>query len=265
MTGTIGRYLQGHVSPIEIDLLKERNIYDWFSKNRNLTDDTQLIHLAGMVGPKSVAQEPIISEKINVSATVSLAESFLNNGGGRFIYVSSSHVYKWKESPISEVDELLPLTLYAAQKLQAEIELGELFRNYPQKLLILRVFSVLDFDCKSHTLGGRVAGAIKFKNQLSVENANHVRDFLTPRNVAEVLIEILSLKSLSGVFNVCTKRPLSVRDAVLEMIGQVPDFQETIEFVDSLHPTIIVGENAKILEFMPNLMHKLHWTPSVLL
>jgi len=260
-SGTIGRYLQREVTPIRVNLLNEKEIKNWFLNSKRSVIDSQLIHLAGIVGANAASRNPLLSEQINVSATVSLAENFLNNGGGRFIFVSSSHVYRWKESLISEEDPLEPQTLYAEQKLRAEVNLLELFNGHLQKLLILRVFSILDFDGKPYTLGGRVATSVRNQTPLFVENANEVRDFLTPTSVANILHDCSTHASLSGIFNICTQKATSVREAILQMISQAPQFHEKVHFVDSQTPTTIIGSNHKLLNLMPNLSSKLNWSP----
>lgn len=151
LSGTIGRHLEPHVEEIKLDLSANKEEF----LNLELSNISQLIHLAGIVGEGRVLADPARSYSINIEGLTYLAEEFYKSSSGRFIYISSSHVYAPSNMPLSEESITGPINKYAEQKLIAETHLSRIFSQSPHRLTIIRVFSVLDFDVPDFTLGGR--------------------------------------------------------------------------------------------------------------
>lgn len=97
-----------------------------------------------------------LANRVNVGGSVMLAQKFLESDGDLFIYVSSSHVYKSSKDLICEDFPINPLSTYAEQKVVVEMRLQEMFSNCMNKLSIVRVFSILDWNVNEFTLGGAV-------------------------------------------------------------------------------------------------------------
>ena len=140
-SGTIGKHFSSHVSPISADLRNFNSVQTVLGK---------------LVGKIEVEKDLDNSRKINILGTKSLAEHFKSNFSGKFYYVSTSHVYACSKDPIDEEFETSPSTLYASQKLEAENLLKDIFSDSPDRLCILRLFSVLDWDTAPFTLGGGI-------------------------------------------------------------------------------------------------------------
>jgi nucleoside-diphosphate-sugar epimerase len=259
VTGTIGKHLANEVIDLKVRL--ESPSSD-LNVSKFLESDV-LIHLAGKVGTGLVDEDPAASHQINVLGTSLLAEKFLANGIGRFIYVSSSHVYESSSKPLKETDQVKPYSNYAKQKLEAEKNLLELFERKPERLAIVRVFSVLDWDVAPFTLGGAIGKLADPGSDFILQNSSDVRDFLTPRKIAEVLLEISTCATLFGKVNLCTGIGTTVVEAAETMLlgagYGIP--------IDRIKPgvsknPIIVGDNSKLISHLPKL--DLRWTPSTL-
>jgi nucleoside-diphosphate-sugar epimerase len=247
-TGTIGRYLPNTV----------------LSENANLADvnllNTQLriprnsvfLHLAGIVGEAKVSSDLQLSEVVNFKSIGILAEKVLESPDSKIIYVSTGHVYGGSELDISEDFPINPRSMYADQKARAEAKLIELFRHDEERLLILRVFSILDFGMPNFTLGGRIENIIDGKFVGKLKFTDDIRDFLAPRQVANNLFKIASSSDLSGVYNLCSGTGTSVRDAFLRMANLKEDEDDFTEKGNTETPRI-VGSNLKILRQVPKL------------
>jgi nucleoside-diphosphate-sugar epimerase len=256
-SGTIGRHLSLAVAPLKIDLRKIEQVKSLptFSK------EDKLIHLAGVIGPKLVEGNYEEAYRVNVEGTLNLATRFLENGGERFIYVSSSHVYAKSHSKLDENSPIGPINSYAVQKLQTENLLGTLFKHNPTALCVVRVFSVLDWGVPPYTLGGAIGKLADPESDYILKFASDVRDFLAPKQIARMLEKISNATSLSGVVNLCSGLGLTVFEAARAMLAaqglDVP--LNRIHHTSSDTP-FIVGDNSKLIGALPGV--NLKWVPS---
>lgn len=257
-TGTIGKYLKSSVQPIQIELEHDFDLPREVLESKNFA----FIHLGGIVGAEAVSRNVELAHEINVTATRLLAEKCIESGVKKFIYVSTSHVYKSSANVLDENCETFPTTKYAEQKRLAEIEVLEAFKAIPERLVVARVFSILDWGTPEFTLGGAV---LKLLNEkiTHLNSGLDLRDFLTPEKVASVLIEIAICDQLFGIVNICSSHPISISEAVGRMLSESgrSDLIARVVPEKSSNP-VIVGSNQKLLNALPHL--ELSWTPSQL-
>lgn len=257
VSGTIGRHLSSKVVPIKIDLRSTSAL----RKLPKFSENDVFIHLAGMIGPKVVEENLEESFRVNVDGTINLASYFLQHGGRRFIYISSSHIYAKSNKKLDENAPIRPSNSYANQKLKTETLLKVLFEQDPDALSIVRVFSVLDWEVPSFTLGGAIAKLADPESVDILKFGLDVRDFLTPKQIAAALEKIASATSLSGVFNLCGGQGLTVLEAAQMMLAaegiDVPLTRIQRTTSDTPH---IVGDNSKLTAALPGL--DLKWVPS---
>jgi nucleoside-diphosphate-sugar epimerase len=209
-TGYIGTQLSNSVIPIDIDLSKVSSM-----KRLKLKPKSTIIHLASIVGESRVREDQEYSRKVNVLGAEILAEIALSQNVSRFIYVSSSHVYAKSNNPVREGDEIAPSSLYAEQKLEAENRILRLFSNELQSLCIARVFSVLGKNMKKGTLGWSIDRAHLAKVKYGMDQ----RDFLSPKQIAQVIFDLANIVSVPNIINVATGIPTSIRNATRTMRG----------------------------------------------
>ena len=255
LTGTLGKKMNNNVLPAKI-ILGSGKLSDYFDPKK---ETITLINFGGIVGESKVSQDLQYSKKINVDATVRLAEEVVEVFGGNFIHISSSHVYGPQESIITESSPYNPQSNYAKQKMLAEQELlSRLGENNPQ-LVILRIFSVLGWDVADFTLGGAV-NRILLGSDENISFCDDVRDFMTPTSIAKAVWTIANDEEVSGIFNLCTGSGMSVGAAVEEML-KVKNRHEKLNQLKpgNSHAPIIVGSNTKLLKTGLDL--NLTWDP----
>ena len=257
LTGTIGKHLPDDVRAINIDLTSNGPAFN----ELNLEKESNILHLAGIVGPTEVSRDIQHSQNVNIRGTKLLAEQFLVSCEGIFTYVSTSHVYAPSEELISETSALAPSNIYAEQKLQAEIELQTIFAQHPERLCIVRVVSVLDWDTAPFTLGGGIRKLAEKSSDFVLNNASDVRDFLTPRTVARALHEITTKDRISGILNLCSGVGTSVGSAAKRMLSEagIEVDENRFSWGNSSNP-FVVGDNSRLKSAMPHL--DLIWKPS---
>ena len=249
LSGTIGRHLSAQIRPLELDLAKP------IEKNMIPEDLSTLIHLAGIVGEKIVLDDIEYAYQVNVVATLELAKSLNLENLDRFLYVSTSHVYAPKVTDIAEEDPVGPIAEYPKQKLEAEESLKKVFSEYPEKLLIIRVFSVFGDDVADFTLGG-LASRIAAGSSELIMNCDDIRDFLTPEQIAIGIEKVAKIKNISGIFNLCTGKPLSVSNVMRKYFNRInypaEKYESQFRSGQSQTPRI-VGSNSKLLKAVPEL------------
>ena len=255
-SGTIGRYFPTNAYSFKSDLTSD------FSKELKLISKSNftITHCAGIVGNSSVMKNYNYSYLVNVTSTVELARLSLRMGIKKFVYVSSSHVYESSRSIIDEGAKISPLNEYAHQKREAEVKLLEVFKDYPQQLLITRVFSLLDWGMKPATLGGAVQKLLN--GEISdIHNGEDQRDFLTPRSTATIL-HLLANSEASGILNVCSSKATKIKDAVAYMLKQ----RNRLDLLDRVHggnseTPFIVGDNLGLKKYLND--EDLTWKPQL--
>lgn len=256
-TGTIGKHLPKGVTALKLNLASDHLVFEKIE----IAPNSNLIHLAGIVGPSSVLKDVEFARAVNVRGTKFLAEAFLANSEGIFYYISTSHVYAKSDKLLTETSPIEPLNIYAEQKLEAEEVLRSVFRFHQNRLCIIRLFSVLDWDVAPFTLGGAIKKLIEPGSDFVLSNASDIRDFLTPRAIANALFEIASQKKISGIVNLCSNRGTSVGVAARKMLTEsgfeVPT--NRILLNESSNP-VVIGDNSRLISFHPSM--KLTWEPS---
>lgn len=256
LSGTIGQHISQFVTPLNIRL----EHLDDSTPIEPLIRNSTVIHLAGIVGYRSIDKDEKYSRLINIESTKILAKKALEAGASKFVFVSTAHVYKSSSAPLNENSEIHPINKYAEQKFEAEEELRNIFKLEDKKLCIVRVFGVLDWGMKPETLGGAVKSLVYSNFSASINYGLDVRDFSTPGQIAKTILEIAKSPGLHGVINLCSGIGLSVEQAVAIMLerSKLP-FKSTYVRRNNSTTPIILGNNSKLINYFPNL--KMDWCP----
>jgi len=255
-SGTLGRHLSNLVHPINIDLRSDFYLRDIINTKKMLG----IIHMAGIVGNSAVEADLSISREVNVFGTEKLGTQILELGVARFIYVSSSHVYKPSDGLLVENSDIGPITSYGSQKLEAEENLQQIFINEPERLCLVRVFSVLNWDMPKDSLGGAARRLVETNGRSTIANSDDRRDFLSPSQVSAALLNIAKTPSMHGIYNLCSGHVRTVGSAIRRMFEQFPEIDLSASLIPgtSSNP-VISGSNSKLLRAIPNL--DLTWVP----
>jgi UDP-glucuronate 4-epimerase len=131
--------LSGRVALLEADILDDRAFDSICLKGID-----GIVHLAALAGVRPSLARPLAYQQVNVVGTTRLLELAKQWSIPRFIFASSSSVYgnhpavPWTES----LQDLLPISPYAASKLSAEL-IGQTYSHlYGITFVALRLFTV---------------------------------------------------------------------------------------------------------------------------
>ena len=256
LTGTIGRKIDRSITSAKLVLGSEK-LNDFFDPSDG---PVTLIHLGGVVGESKVSEDLEFSRYINVDETLRLAREVIEVFAGKFIHISSSHVYGSQSFPITEQSPYNPKSNYAKQKMEAEIGLLNYFGESHNQLTILRVFSVLGWDVADFTLGGAVK-RIHSGSSEAISNTDDIRDFMTPTSIARAISNISRSRDLAGVYNLCTGMGISVGEAVRDMFDIKNYEQGYLQLLPGISDApYLVGDNTKLRNSGLNL--ELNWDPA---
>jgi nucleoside-diphosphate-sugar epimerase len=254
MTGVIGRHLHEVAIPLIVDLgdIEQANVVS------EIRGSKCLIHLAGIVGEQKVISNKDYSYSVNVIGAEVLAQKYHKDSTGVFVYVSSSHVYKPSVQLLTEDSEVGPTSNYAIQKLQAEEKVKSVFKNDPERLVIIRLFSILGEGMPDFSLGGAIRRLVN-DEQFVVNNCDDVRDFLSPKVAARCIFKIAQSKGVYGTYNLCSGNAQTIREAVLSSVP--PALHDGVKprllSGNSVNP-ILVGSNLKLLDRIPSLQNTMN-------
>lgn len=261
-SGTIGRHFPSKITPIKERLESK---LETFLKIRFQPTDI-VIHAGARVGAAKVAQSIEDSFQINVVGSRNLALAALHKNVSKFVYISTCHVYKFGKDFISENDEVEPVSHYSEQKYLGEQEVLQVFQDYPERVCIIRVFSLLGWDMPRDSLGGAVDRILQGETSFQLINGDDVRDFQTPMQVARTIVKVSENSLTEGVVNLCSAVGMQVSVAAQSLMKLDNRYnsrmQDNLKSGFSKVPRI-VGDNRKIKSLIPDT--NLEWEFSQIL
>ena len=184
----------------------------------NLLPNSTIIHLAAMVGEKAVLKDEAYAKAVNVQGTKRIAKLALDQKSN-LVFISTGHVYKPSTEDLDENSEIEPISIYAQQKLEAEKVVLEVLKGTSFTGMILRVFSLLDFGMPEFTLGGAAERLGSTANFQPLKSSDDIRDFLTPKQVAEAILSIVATGPSAGIYNLASGSGIKVKSAVIALLN----------------------------------------------
>jgi len=208
-------------SCFEGDILEKKNIKDWLKEN-NLD---AMIHFAAIVSIKEVKKNPEKAYLVNVEGTKNLINEIKLSGQNPWLfYASTSHVYKSKDSPISEDDEAEPISIYGKTKYEAEKFVTQNYEN----ACIGRIFSMYHDSQQRPFLYPNILYRLKHEDltkPFKLYGANSVRDFLSAEKVSEIIFQLMNRKA-TGIYNIASGNGIKIRDFIQNLSDEKLEIKE---------------------------------------
>ena len=125
-----------------------------------------------------------------------------------FFFASTSHVYRSSKKPIKENFTKVPISYYGKTKLISEKYIQKNLKNY----CIGRIFSTSNKNQRKNYLIPDLKDKIKkVRKKIVLNNLNHYRDFISMRNISNV-IHVLLEKNFIGVINIGSGKSIYLKD-----------------------------------------------------
>jgi UDP-glucose 4-epimerase len=217
------------LSILSADIRDRETISQVFKEERADT----CVHLAAKISVADSIKSPDETMDINAKGTLNVLEASYESQVKNFVFASSAAVYgDVKELPISENQELEPLSPYGKSKMLAEQYVSSFQKQKKIKNTIcLRIFNVYGSGQSSE-----VDVITRFAKRLSKGlppeihgDGKNTRDFISVDDVTEaILLSVRAMEepksnynnnlNLPPVFNVGTGTPTSIKDLAKKMI-----------------------------------------------
>jgi len=178
------------------------------------------IHMAAMTDVKQCEKFPEKAREINVEFPLRVFKQAIKNEVQRFIFISSSHVYKPTNSlvKIKNSEKPNPQNTYGRSKLEGERELLDYCKKIKFKgLVIVRLFSLLSNNGRENFLLQSIEKRAINKDFSYMPGIENVRDFIWADQACNEILEITSANNPPGIINLCSGKGRKVKSLVKEV------------------------------------------------
>jgi nucleoside-diphosphate-sugar epimerase len=149
----------------------------------------------------------------SLSMTIHLAQRVIHRGCAKLIGIGSGLEYRPRAEPLRESDPTEPNTLYGATKLAAWTVMQGLARGTNTELVWARIFHVYGPGEGADRLLSRLTRELLAGRAVELSPGLQVRDQIHVDDVADALARLID-PSVSGIVNVCSGAPVTLRDVV---------------------------------------------------
>lgn len=224
-TGFVGSHLIKELQKRNLSFIAgSREVYGDLVVQKNwgkiLADCDVVIHLAARVHVMNEQEsDPLIAfRKMNVEATMSLANSSKKSGVKRFIYISSIKVNGEEtfEKPFTASDSPAPKDPYGISKLEAEKELMQLHEPGIFEVVIIRPPLIYGPGVKANF--EKLFWLVQKDLPIPFGRVKNHRSLVSVFNLIDLIIRCCEHPNAAGeVFLVSDKHDYSLSDLIVEM------------------------------------------------
>jgi len=240
-----------------VDLLKEKKI-TYHESISDITDRNSIfkeietikpdivVHLAAMVGTKDCEEVPRQAVKTNVEGTLNVVEA-AKSVGAKFVYFSTTAIYKPGTNPIKEDSPIAPYTIYGKTKLWGE----EIAKTYIPKndLLIIRPCFGFGGRTDVSMLGALIRSHYTHKYVNLLLDMVNLKDYTYVRNITNYVYLLIEKNAFGNDFNISQgeARPYS---EVIQKLHKKKIFPHFYNFPDLDYMGSHVVDNTKLFKFL---------------
>lgn len=178
---------------------------------------TVVFHLAALKHAGLSHASPVEYSKVNALGTVHVLEACRKCGVEKVVYVSTAHVYgKPQNSPVTEVEQTNPLSLYAASKLAGEVFVQGYAAQHGIHAVIARMSNLYGPSFGEDTVLGKAVQQVVTKQPIKLHDLRPVRDFIYIDDAINALLNLSvhEFEESCLIVNVSTGRGISISEAV---------------------------------------------------
>ena len=214
------RFLEPHLGKASFELHRS-SILDQAEMARLFQGVEVVYHLAAQAGVRISVKDPMRSHQANATGTLSVLLAAKEAGVRRVVSSSSSSVYgNARKLPVSEADQAIPVSPYAASKLSAEMYCRLFYELYGLQSVSLRYFTVYgprqrpDMAIRIFT-----DRALKGLRPQIFGDGEQTRDFTYIDDVVDAVYRCGSCPDPKGEpLNICSGRTVTVNHVVREIL-----------------------------------------------
>jgi nucleoside-diphosphate-sugar epimerase len=235
---------------------KNKNLIPCFARSNDsdLKIDSEIkksnahtfIHMAALTDIQQCEKFPERAREMNVEFPLRILKNAIKNEIQRFIFISSSHVYKPTDSliKIKSSDKPDPQNSYGKSKLKAEKKLLDYSVEAQfNGLVIVRLFSLLSHKGRENFLLQSIEKRAKSKDFSYMPGIENVRDFIWADQACAEILKITQAHNPPGIINLCSGKGRKVKSLVKEVFDLNKIETKTIfnNSITGQKPNFLVG------------------------
>jgi Nucleoside-diphosphate-sugar epimerases len=175
-----------------------------------------LIHLAWGGLPNYQSSHHL---EVELPAQLAFLTSCVRNGLKRLVVAGTCYEYGLASGELAEDAPTQPCTQYGLAKNMLREALFGLRVQYDLDLAWLRLFYLYGDGQSEKSLYRMLRTAIdRGAKTFDMSGGEQLRDFLPAHEAARLIVEIAQRENVSGIFNVCSGKPIAVRELVQSWI-----------------------------------------------
>ena len=195
------------VQNIKFDLNKKIHKYFY----QDIGEPEYLIHLAW---DKLDDYNSKIHKKM-LEQNIFFLKNFLNSKIKKIFIMGTCFEYGKRSRELRERFKTNPCNNYSRSKDKLQQKLFKIFKYRGPIVLWGRLFYIYGEGQNPRTLYGQLNRSIKEKKEIfNMSNGDQTRDYLNINNVIKIVISILIKSNKSDVINICSGRPVSLKNLV---------------------------------------------------
>ena len=173
---------------IHLDILDRINLKELI----NFCSPDVIINLAALTNVDLCEKNPLLAQEINAKGVKNICENF----SGKIIQISTDYVFNGEKGPYSEDDEVAPLSIYGATKLEAE----KIVMSHSSENLILRANVLYDYDTQSKaSFLNWVVNSLQQKKPIKVVN-DQVCNPTWTESIAKTILSCIE-NNINGIYH----------------------------------------------------------------
>jgi GDP-4-dehydro-6-deoxy-D-mannose reductase len=247
-----------------------RNSIQFFMDNLSWMNDCIIknkieciIHLSANSSVSKSFLYPFEIFESNVQDSINLLKVIFDKNI-RFIFASSSEIYKLDDKVLTEESDIQPINFYGMSKAYVDF----FTRSLKFSSVILRLFSVVGpGQSETFVLSSFAKQIVEMKlgkreRVLRVGNLNVCRDFVDVRDVARLFLIMCESEEIGCVYNVCSGICFSLKNCIEELkhLSGVSDIKIEVDekLLRSIDTKTLCGSYEKVY-------NKYKWKPEITL
>jgi len=176
-----------------------------------------LIHLAWGGLPNYQSSHHL---EVELPAQIAFLTSCARAGLKRLVVAGTCYEYGLTSGELAEETPTRPCTQYGLAKDMLRKTLFDLRMQYDFDLAWLRLFYLYGDGQSEKSIYRMLRAAIdRGERTFDMSGGEQLRDFLPAHEAARLIVEITQREGASGIFNVCSGKPISIRDLVQSWIA----------------------------------------------
>lgn len=235
------------------------NITDPGSLQNIMKDIDIVFHLAAVSNVNYAIAHPTETFETNATGTLNLLEEARKNDVGKFVYISSSHVYGVPQYlPMDEKHPIDPHEPYAASKAAAEMLVKIYCLNYGLKTTIIRPFNMYGPGQSEDFIIPSIINQALKRDIIEIGNLSPTRDLLYITDAIEGMLTIA--QHGEGTYNIGSGKETSIKE-IVETIINIIDPAKKYVSIESRRRSNAIDIPRMCADI--SRLNKLGWSPVI--